>query len=101
GIIGYDKNGYVIILHNIGKAHPRSLIGAERVSQFYINSIYGYEATQCLIRSEEAKRGCKLGAVVIIDLSGFSYDIVFHLPATKIYISAIIMLQVCCLSFIM
>uniref|UniRef100_A0A1I8EM29 CRAL-TRIO domain-containing protein n=1 Tax=Wuchereria bancrofti TaxID=6293 RepID=A0A1I8EM29_WUCBA len=93
GIIGYDKNGYVIILHNIGKAHPRSLIGAERVSQFYINSIYGYEATQCLIRSEEAKRGCKLGAVVIIDLSGFSYDIVFHLPATKIYISAIIMLQ--------
>ncbi|VIO88725.1 Uncharacterized protein BM_BM6038 [Brugia malayi] len=93
GIIGYDKNGYVLILHNIGKAHPRSLIGAERVSQFYINSIYGYEATQCLIRSEEAKRGCKLGAVVIIDLSGFSYDIVFHLPATKIYISAIIMLQ--------
>ncbi|KAL3989561.1 CRAL/TRIO domain family protein [Acanthocheilonema viteae] len=93
GTIGYDKNGYVIIVHNIGKAHPRSLVGTERVSRFYINSIYEYEGIQCLIRSEEAKRNCKLGTVVIVDLSDFSYDIIFHLPATKIYISAILMLQ--------
>ncbi|EFO26574.1 hypothetical protein LOAG_01916 [Loa loa] len=93
GTIGYDKNGYVIIIHNIGKAHPRSLVGAERVSQFYVNAIYDYEGTQCLVRSEEAKRGCKLGTVVIVDLNDFSNDIIFHLPATKIYISTIVMLQ--------
>lgn len=58
----------------------------------------------CIIvvhRAEEAKRGCKLGTVVIVDLSDFSYDIIFHLPATKIYISALMMLQVCLLLFIM
>uniref|UniRef100_A0A0R3RWK5 CRAL-TRIO domain-containing protein n=1 Tax=Elaeophora elaphi TaxID=1147741 RepID=A0A0R3RWK5_9BILA len=93
GIFGYDKNGYVIIIHNIGRAHPRSLVSAERVSKFYVNAIYDYEGTQYLIRAEEARRGCKLGTIVIVDLSDFSYDIVFHLPATKIYISALMLLQ--------
>uniref|UniRef100_A0A915Q3H6 CRAL-TRIO domain-containing protein n=1 Tax=Setaria digitata TaxID=48799 RepID=A0A915Q3H6_9BILA len=93
GTIGYDKNGNVIVIHNIGKAHPRSLVNSTRVSEFYVTSIYDYEGTQCLIRSEEARRGCKLGTVVIVDLGDFSYDIIFHLPATKIYISAIGLLQ--------
>ncbi|VDK83834.1 unnamed protein product [Litomosoides sigmodontis] len=93
GAVGYDKNGDVVLVHNIGNAHPRSLIGAERVSLFYVCAIYHCEGIQYLIRSEEAKRGRKLGAVIITDLSDFSYDIIFHLPAAKIYISALIMLQ--------
>ncbi|VDO40300.1 unnamed protein product, partial [Onchocerca flexuosa] len=93
GILGYDKNGYLLLIYNIGKAHPRSLISAERMSRFYINAIYGYEGMQCLIRSEEAKRGYKLGAIIIADLNDFKYDVVFHLPAVKIYITGARVLQ--------
>ncbi|VDK85129.1 unnamed protein product [Onchocerca ochengi] len=93
GILGYDKNGYLLLIYNIGKTHPRSLISAERMSRFYINAIHGYEGMQCLIRSEEAKRGCKLGTVIIADLNDFKYDVVFHLPAVKIYITGARILQ--------
>lgn len=93
GNTGYDKNGYVVHIHDIGRANPGSLISCGRVSEFFIASIYDQEGRQCLIRSEEAKRDRKLGVVVIIDFSEFSFDIIFHMPATKIYMSAIIMLQ--------
>lgn len=50
--------------------------------------------TYLFCRSEEAKRGRKLGAIVIIDLSEFSFDVIFHIPATKIYMTALTLVQV-------
>lgn len=93
GNLGFDKNGYVIHVHDVGKVNPRSLVGSGRVSEFYIAAIYDCEGTQCLVRSEEAKRGRKLGAIVIIDLSEFSFDVIFHIPATKIYMTALTLVQ--------
>uniref|UniRef100_A0A183CWR5 CRAL-TRIO domain-containing protein n=1 Tax=Gongylonema pulchrum TaxID=637853 RepID=A0A183CWR5_9BILA len=91
--LGFDKNGYVLHVHDVGKVDPRSLVGSGRVSELCIAAIYDCEGTQCLMRSEEAKRGRKLGAVVIIDLSGFSFDVIFHIPATRIYTTALMLMQ--------
>lgn len=50
GLLGIEKNGYLLNIHNIGLASPGSLIGAGRVSEFYIAAIYDCEGSQHLIR---------------------------------------------------
>ncbi|VDM43938.1 unnamed protein product [Toxocara canis] len=93
GMLGCDKDGNVINMHTVGKVRPRSLVDAERVSRFYIGAIMDCEGCNTLIRAEEAKRGRKLGSIMIVDLSDFSYDLIFQIPATKIYINALLLIQ--------
>lgn len=45
-------------------------------------------------RAEEARRDQKLGVIMIIDMKGFSYDVLFHIPATRIYINMLLLIQV-------
>lgn len=93
GMLGSDKNGNIINMHNIGKARPRSLLSSGRVSEFLRAAIFDCEGCQHLLRAEEAKRGRKLGVIMVVDFSGFSYDVVFHIPATKIYINMLKLVQ--------
>uniref|UniRef100_A0A0K0EAZ5 CRAL-TRIO domain-containing protein n=1 Tax=Strongyloides stercoralis TaxID=6248 RepID=A0A0K0EAZ5_STRER len=92
GVMGLDKNGNAIIVQPIAKAVPKLLVKTEKASCLHYLSTIEVEMAFKMIREEEKKRKSKLGAMVIVDLDGFSTDLLY-MPAVKIYFSLLTLLQ--------
>ncbi|KAK0402395.1 hypothetical protein QR680_016312 [Steinernema hermaphroditum] len=92
GLMGYDKDGNVIAVQCIAKAHPKSLSSAGRVSELLRLNIMEAEAAFKLVRRKETEGGKKLGIKLIVDLDGFSMDLLYT-PTLKIYLNLISHLQ--------
>uniref|UniRef100_A0A0N5C2I2 CRAL-TRIO domain-containing protein n=1 Tax=Strongyloides papillosus TaxID=174720 RepID=A0A0N5C2I2_STREA len=92
GIMGLDKNGNAIIIQPLAKAIPKLLVKTEKASLLHHLSIVEIEMAFTLIREEEKKRNTKLGAMIIMDLDGFSTELLY-MPAVRIYLSLLSLLQ--------
>ncbi|MFH4976463.1 hypothetical protein AB6A40_003172 [Gnathostoma spinigerum] len=92
GIVGPDNEGNIICIQPLGRVRPRKLICTGRVSDLYRAVIIECEACLALVRKEEEKRGRKLGVVIIFDVAGFS-PTVFYLPAIKVYLNLLSLVQ--------
>uniref|UniRef100_A0AC35U5X3 CRAL-TRIO domain-containing protein n=1 Tax=Rhabditophanes sp. KR3021 TaxID=114890 RepID=A0AC35U5X3_9BILA len=92
GLIGYDKEGNIINLQPIAKSVPKLLIKTERVSSLFLLSILESELTFKLIRKQEKIQKRKLGVKIVVDLSGFSSDLLF-MPCIKVYMNVLSTLQ--------
>ena len=93
GIMGQDDEGNVIFMQAIARAHPKSLIRACSVSDFFRTSVSQTEMCFKLIRKAEAKSGKKLGLKIIMDLDGFGMDLLYR-PTLKIYKTLLTIAQV-------
>uniref|UniRef100_A0A0N4ZHT2 CRAL-TRIO domain-containing protein n=1 Tax=Parastrongyloides trichosuri TaxID=131310 RepID=A0A0N4ZHT2_PARTI len=92
GIMGLDKDGNAIILQPLAKAVPKMLVKTEKASCLHYLSALEIELAFQMIRQEERKRKTKLGAKLIMDLDGFSTDLLY-MPAVKIYLNLLTLLQ--------
>uniref|UniRef100_A0A1I7Y8N9 CRAL-TRIO domain-containing protein n=1 Tax=Steinernema glaseri TaxID=37863 RepID=A0A1I7Y8N9_9BILA len=92
GLMGEDREGNLIGVQCLARAHPKSLALAGRVSEVLRFTIMEGEAAFKIIRKNEAKLGRKLGIKLIVDLAGFSTDLLYA-PTLKIYLNLISQLQ--------
>ena len=93
GLMGTDDEGNVIFMQAIAKAHPKMLVKAGSVSTLLrLSLLEGLYVCKLILRGE-ARAGKKLGAKLIIDLEGFSMDLL-HTPTLLIYKELLCILQV-------
>ncbi|CAB3399394.1 unnamed protein product [Caenorhabditis bovis] len=92
GIMSQSKRGDVVILQTIAKTHPRTLVKAGAVSEIFRLCITETEMTFKIVRETEKKTKSKLGVIIIMDLDGFSMDLLYT-PTLKVYMNLLTMLQ--------
>ncbi|CAJ0959301.1 unnamed protein product, partial [Mesorhabditis belari] len=93
GLLGYDKDGNVLYCQPMAKAHPKTLIKADSISQVLRLELAMIEGAFKLVRAQEAKTGRKCGMKIIMDLDGFSYSEHIHMPAITEYLKLLSLVQ--------
>uniref|UniRef100_A0A915DBS5 CRAL-TRIO domain-containing protein n=1 Tax=Ditylenchus dipsaci TaxID=166011 RepID=A0A915DBS5_9BILA len=73
-VLGFDDDGNVIFVNNIGSLDCKNLNKSTPNSDLYINCITEAALTYQLIKCQEQKLGKKCGVRGIIDLDGFGLD---------------------------
>lgn len=93
GLMSIDDDGNVIFMQAIAKTHPKSLAKSGSVSTLFRLSLMESLYVCKLIIRAEAKTGKKLGAKLVIDLDGFSMDLLYT-PTLLVYKELLTLLQV-------
>ena len=93
GLMGTDDEGNVIFMQALAQVHPKSLVKSGCVSELFRLSLMESEFVVKLLHRAETKAGKKLGAKIIIDLEGFSMDLLYT-PTLMIYKELLTILQV-------
>lgn len=92
GIMGKSKRGDVVYMQAMAKAHPKTLVKAGPTSQLFQLCISETEMSFKIIRQTEQETERKMGVIIIMDLDGFSMDLLYT-PTLKVYMSLLTMLQ--------
>ncbi|CAI2357026.1 unnamed protein product [Caenorhabditis sp. 36 PRJEB53466] len=92
GIMGQSKRGDVVYMQAMAKAHPKTLVKAGPTSQLFQLCISETEMSFKVIRQTEKETDKKMGVIIIMDLDGFSMDLLYT-PTLKVYMSLLTMLQ--------
>jgi len=99
GFMGFDREGNVVCLQMICKVHPRSLVKCDRVSQLFQMVLIECALAHFMILKNEKEKGRKLASRLIIDMEGFSMDLLYT-PTLKIYLNLIRVMQDCFPDFV-
>ncbi|TKR58432.1 hypothetical protein L596_029876 [Steinernema carpocapsae] len=92
GLMGHDKDGNMILVQALAKTHPKSIARAGRCSELFRLCTVESELAFKLVRRKENELGKKLGIKIVIDLEGFSMDLLYA-PTLKIYLNLLTLLQ--------
>ncbi|CAD6190541.1 unnamed protein product [Caenorhabditis auriculariae] len=92
GLMSQTDRGDVVYMQAVAKCHPKTLVKAGSVSELYRLSIAETEMAFKLVRRAEETTGRKLGVVIIMDLDGFSMDLLYT-PTLKIYLNLLTLMQ--------
>jgi hypothetical protein len=92
GVMSFDKDGNAVFLQCISKVHPRSLVKCDRVSELFKLVLVEAGLTYLMLREKEQKSGKKLGLKIIIDMEGFSKDLLYG-PTLKTYLALLKLMQ--------
>ena len=93
GLMGTDDEGNPIFTQCIALIHPKSLVRSGSVSELFRLSLIESELVAKLINQGEQQNRKKLGAKIIVDLDGFSMDLLYT-PTLLIYKELLTILQV-------
>uniref|UniRef100_A0A914EAY8 CRAL-TRIO domain-containing protein n=1 Tax=Acrobeloides nanus TaxID=290746 RepID=A0A914EAY8_9BILA len=92
GLMGYDKEGYVIIFQAIAQTCPKELVKCGRVSDMYHMALIDFVLTYKLIRKQEKIHKRRLGIKLVCDTDGWSMDLLY-MPTVKMYMNLIRFVQ--------
>ncbi|KAK0408448.1 hypothetical protein QR680_003965 [Steinernema hermaphroditum] len=92
GLMGYDNDNNLIFVHAVARTDVTGLIACGRVSELFRMCTTEGELALKLVRKKESELGKKLGIKVIVDLEGFSLDMLSS-SALKVYLNLLVVLQ--------
>jgi len=92
GLMGQDREGNVIIVEPLARTHPKSLVRSGKVTDLFRSSVAESEGAFRIVRQEERKQKRKLGVIIVIDLDGFSMDLLY-MPTLMVYKNLLTLLQ--------
>ncbi|KAK0417532.1 hypothetical protein QR680_013065 [Steinernema hermaphroditum] len=92
GLMGNDREGHLIYVQALAKVDPRSISKAGKVTDLFRCMMTDCQGVHALICASERKTNRKMGVSLIIDLEGFSLDLMY-MPTIKIFMNLITLLQ--------
>ncbi|TKR68472.1 hypothetical protein L596_024452 [Steinernema carpocapsae] len=92
GVMGYDNDGHLIYVQALAKVDPKSISKAGKVTDLFRCMMTDCQGVHSLICASERKNNRKMGVSLIIDLEGFSLDLMY-MPTIKIFMNLITLLQ--------
>uniref|UniRef100_A0A1I7YM32 CRAL-TRIO domain-containing protein n=2 Tax=Steinernema glaseri TaxID=37863 RepID=A0A1I7YM32_9BILA len=92
GLMGCDREGHLIYVQALARVDPRSISKAGKVTDLFRCMMTDCQGVHSLICASERKTNRKMGVSLIIDLEGFSLDLMY-MPTIKIFTNLITLLQ--------